>query len=51
MCLRKKYNKLQNTYVIYVLTVNPLPADHDYCRFKSVWLTDQITTIGNELSV
>ena len=28
---------------------NPYPADHDYCRFKSVLLVDEITVIGNEM--
>ena len=27
------------------------PADHDYCRFYSVWLVDQITDTGNEMCV
>ena len=30
---------------------NPYPADHDYCRFSSVLLVDQINTIGDEMSV
>ena len=31
--------------------INPYPADHDYCRFQSVLLVDQITVIGNEMCV
>ena len=27
------------------------PADHDYCRFQSVLLVDQITVIENEMCV
>ena len=30
---------------------NSYPAYHDYCRFKSVILVDQITAIGNEICV
>ena len=30
---------------------NPYPADHDYCRFQSAFLADQVTDIGNEIRV
>ena len=33
------------------LAVNPYPAIHDYCRFLSVLLVDQINVILNELCV
>ena len=38
-------------YHIVYHNVNHYPADNDYCRFKSVLLVDQITFIGNEMSV
>ena len=31
--------------------INPLPADHDYVRFYSSLLVDQITVIGHEMCV
>ena len=34
-----------------LLSVNPYPADHDYFRFYSALLVDQITVIGNEFCV
>ena len=34
-----------------ILTLNHLPADHDYCRFYPVLVVDQITDIGNEMCV
>ena len=33
-----------------VENINPLHADHDYCRFYPVLLVDQ-TDIGNEMCV
>ena len=30
---------------------NSYPADHDYCRFYSDLLVDQITVIGNKMYV
>ena len=32
-------------------SIEPYPADHDYCRFLSVLLVDQITVIGNDMCV
>ena len=32
-------------------SIDPLSADHDNSRFKSVLLADQITVIGNIMSV
>ena len=37
--------------VIFPLYVNPLPANHDYCRFLPVLLVHQTTDIGNEMVV
>ena len=33
------------------MIVNPLPAEHDHSRFKSVLLAEQITVIGDEMCV
>ena len=39
-----------NSFAI-LMKCNPYPADHDYCRFKSVLLADKITVVGNEMTV
>ena len=40
-----------NNYRQVGFQMNPFPADHDYCRFESVLLVNQITAIGNEMFV
>ena len=30
-------------------TIKRFPANHDYCRFQSVFLVDQITDIGDKM--
>ena len=42
------YDTLAAAVYIYI---NPCPAEHDYSRFYSVLLVDQITVIGNEMHV
>ena len=34
-----------------IVTINPYPADHDFCRFHLVLSVDQVTFIGNEMCV
>ena len=30
------------------MAINPLPADHDFCRYPFVLFVDQITEIGKQ---
>ena len=45
--------QIQKTAIdmIGTLMVNPLPANHDNCRFQFILLADYFTVIGNEMSV
>ena len=43
--------KAENGYRLSTLRVNPYPANHDYSRFYSVLLVNQITVFGIEMCV